>query len=105
MLRATGKAVTRVLGWTEPRPYDAGEINGTKFAAGVSFRVCVAVDDHGFQVFKVKDAEAQDISKVLATMTPGATVEIEFQDPSGTSPFGVLRALKLAQPAAAAAGR
>lgn len=68
-----------VLGWSDPRPYDAGSIGGRAFPAGRSMRVCVGTEEHDFTVLKVKSANVDKVAGVLAQLGGRwGDVEIEF---------------------------
>jgi hypothetical protein len=79
-LKALTRARVRLLGWTDPRSYDAGTTeDGRSFPAGRSMQVCVAAEEHDFAVLKVKKESVDAIAGVAAQMTPGVEVDITFE--------------------------
>ena len=97
-LRALASASGILLGWTDPRPYDAGTIDGVAYPAGRSFRVCIGTEAHDFTVLKVKSADVDSVLVALGACARGTEVTVEFEQ-TGSGP--ILRKLR----ALAAAGK
>jgi hypothetical protein len=75
-----------LLGWTEPRPYEAGSMNGRPFPAGRSMKVCVGTDDHGFTILKVKNADVANVHGALSDLGRGVLVDIEYTPQQNEAP-------------------
>lgn len=79
-LKALSRTRVRLLGWSDPRAYEAGKTDdGHSFPAGRSMQVCVGSDAHDFTVMKVNQASIDAVAGTLANAGPGIEVEIEFE--------------------------
>jgi hypothetical protein len=82
--RAVACDSVKLLGFSDPRKYDAGVINDARgsvsFPAGVSMKVCVGTGVHDFSVLKVKSEHVPAAIEVLADCLPGVGLTIEYTE-------------------------